>query len=457
VRLRGRLALITVAIALVLAGVVVLGYRELSRRTSDELIAALVRSDASGVNCVGAQPRARHLSVVLPAGGPRSSGERRVELDIELHADATSLREQAPQLLALLEGGASLAARPLDAARRELVIALPEPGSCTLARVRAPSLRPSLPPPLVIGPLVVALLAVLIGLGPLVRRARSLSLAVRRWQQQPEGAPLPEPDQGRDELGELSRAYHAAAQTVRDQHDELRVREQALREFVENVSHDLATPLTVLRGHLALAALGGGEQAEALRLAMVEAHHVGDLLGSLALSAKLEGGTPSDARFDLSAALRRVCERHHVIARELGLSLEHFEGDDPLVVRGDVTFAEQALDNLVGNALRHHDRRAGHVAVLLEREPAHFVVSIIDDGPGLDDEELVRVRRRGERGDRARGRSRGGMGLGLSIVERVAALHGWTFTLQRGERGVGLVARLRGPLESSEPDQPATM
>jgi signal transduction histidine kinase len=106
-----------------------------------------------------------------------------------------------------------------------------------------------------------------------------MTLAVRRWD---EGAPLDlERDLRRDELGELARALQGSAETIGRQHAALVAREKALLEFIENTTHDLATPLTVLQG--SLSALAKEHDPEAVRQAMNEAQYLGALLGNLAL------------------------------------------------------------------------------------------------------------------------------------------------------------------------------
>lgn len=438
--LRVRLALITLALALAFAGVLMLGYSQLSLRVADELVAALVRSEATRSRCEIGRATPRSLQVDRVGGGGT------MWLEVELHAGTQLLSARAPQLLDALRAGESLAGRSTSEAR-ELVVALaPAPGGCTHAWARGPSLRPRMPPPpLVLGPLVIALLAVTIGLAPVVARTRALTLAVRRWRADP-GSAIPPGDPTRDEIGELSRAYHDAALRLREQHDELAARERGLREFVENVSHDLATPLSVLQGHLA--ALLVAPTPARVREAVQEAEYLGALLSSLGVSAKLDGALGLECVFELAPIVERVADRHRFVAGERGMSLEHCLPDDPVLVRGDPTFVEQAIGNLVGNAIRH-GLSGGKVALLLDIEQTEFVVRVLDDGPGMPDADLIRVLRRGERGDRARGRERPGMGLGLSIVARVAQLHGFAFALRRGgERG--LVAELRGAMASVE-------
>jgi len=117
-------------------------------------------------------------------------------------------------------------------------------------------------------------------------------------------------------------------------------------------------------------------------------------------------------------------------------------------VTADTTLLEQAVSNLVYNAVRHN-RAGGHVAVILDQDGAQrFRLRVIDDGPGIAEAELKRLTERGYRGDEARTRAPSGQGLGLSIVQRVALLHDLTLTLRRSEYG-GLAASLAGPLRSA--------
>jgi signal transduction histidine kinase len=279
--------------------------------------------------------------------------------------------------------------------------------------------------------IALALVAVVLGIGPIVRRTRALTLAVRRWQGD-EAHPMPL-DPSLDELGELSRAFRTATESVA-------ARKRDVREFVENVSHDLATPLTVLQGHLT--ALATNPSAEICREAMNEAQYMSSLLGSLAVIGKFETGAIVGETLDLAELTSRVVARHRSLAARLQVSLECAVPGEPVLARGDVTFAEQAIANLVGNAIRHN-QPTGHAAVVLDIDGQEFTLRVLDDGPGLSEAERARLRERGARGDQARSRDPNGRGLGLSIVTRVAAVHGWLFTLAQNQPQ-GLCAELRG-------------
>jgi signal transduction histidine kinase len=122
--------------------------------------------------------------------------------------------------------------------------------------------------------------------------------------------------------------------------------------------------------------------------------------------------------------------------------------EEGVTVRGDVTLLEQAVSNLVHNAVRYAEP-GGHVAVVLERAHAgRFELRVLDDGPGVPEVLLARLGERGFRTDEARTRQPQGTGLGLHIVRDVAARLGLTLQFARGDER-GFVATLSGPLGSA--------
>jgi signal transduction histidine kinase len=186
---------------------------------------------------------------------------------------------------------------------------------------------------------------------------------------------------------------------------------------------------------------------DAVRSAVSEAHYMAALIHNLAAAAKLEAGAPALARqpIPLGELVDRAVARHRGLAARTEVSLERALPDEPCWVRGDVTLVEQAISNLVYNAIRYN-RTGGHVAVVLE--PAgggRFALRVTDDGPGIPAEELARLVERGYRGDGARARAPSGAGLGLHIARQVADVHGFELRIARSESG-GLEVLLSGPL-----------
>ncbi len=296
-------------------------------------------------------------------------------------------------------------------------------------------------------PAVVVLAAVMMVAGPMIRRIRQLTRAVERSASS--AYDLSIPALGSDEVAELGRAFDRAARRVRDELEQRMRSETALREFLANTTHDLMIPLTVLQGHLAAlrdrVAAGQLPEADMLRSAMNEAHYMGALVHNLGAVARLDGAAPSlqRTRVDLRDVVSRVRARHRPIAREAGVELADAVPAEAVLVDVDVTLIEQAVSNVVYNAVRYN-HRGGHVAIVLERVgDDRFALHVVDDGPGIAPEQLARVRERGVRGDDARTRAPQGQGLGLPIALRVAQLHGLSLEFSAVDGG-GLEVVLAG-------------
>ncbi len=378
-------------------------------------------------------------------------------------ADLTSANPRAP-LLSESMRAALLAGEPRAwegsiFEREELLLALrmpwfddPQSPCAVVLGVGHPGLAPSLAWEFLWGALAVGLLillAVLGAAGPLVRRVRRLTGDVQRAAGDHYTTRVRV--EGRDEITELAEAFNDAGQQLRNHADALEARERSLREFVEAVTHDVMLPLTVLQGHLmGLRREAGEAQLPILSGALEEAHYIGSLLRNLSTAAKLEGaGAPLQRdRLDLLPLVQRVLDRHAPLAREMQVSLDAVLPGESIFVRGDVTLIEQALSNLVHNAVRYVDR-GGHVAIVLARSAGEFSLCVHDDGPGIPAEALPRLTQRRWRADAARSRYPGGSGLGLAIAGEVAARHGWKLELGRSEELGGLSASLRGPQDGT--------
>jgi len=296
-------------------------------------------------------------------------------------------------------------------------------------------------------PFLVALVVVLVALiaaGPIVRRVRQLTESVRRV-----GGPDEEPIAvgGNDELTELGRAFEQSRRTIQEQLSSLRDREAALRNYIANTTHDVMLPLSVLQGHLVALQqrieAGDTLTGDAVVPSIEEAQYLGSLLHNLNAAARLEAteGLPHEHEVDLNRLVERVVDRHRPVAKRKNIELE--AGVPESIVRsvGDLTLLEQALGNLVQNAVRYN-HAGGHVAVVLRRVATSWTLEVIDDGPGIPEAERARVVEPSFRGSEARTRHPHGMGLGLHIVNDVARRHRLALELDETPGG-GLTARLR--------------
>lgn len=290
-----------------------------------------------------------------------------------------------------------------------------------------------------------SIVAAWIAAGPVISRLRALAAAVHVSADTHYETPVP--TTGGDEVAALAVAFNDAGARVRGQFIELQAREESLRTFVANTAHDIGVPLTVLQGHLAsiLSANTGHSDNpganDTARAAINEVHYLGSLIRNLHAATRLDAaGVPLERHpVDLNALVERVAARHRMIAASSAIELNFAVPERPVVVSADVTLFEQALSNLVDNAIRY-GRPGGHVAIVLD---AGFVLRVVDDGPGVPEEDLARLTARRFRSAEARTRRPDGQGLGLAIAGEALERLGCSLTFSRPADG-GLAAEIRG-------------
>ncbi|MEL6428901.1 MAG: ATP-binding protein, partial [Planctomycetota bacterium] len=227
---------------------------------------------------------------------------------------------------------------------------------------------------------------------------------------------------------------------------EVRRLEHIRRDFVANVSHELKTPLTSIRGYVETL-LDGAIDDDDHNVRFLEKiennvlrlnHLVTDLL-SLARIESQQGRLPLQP-VDLHALLEEALRRHEpsALAREQRLVVEAPAG--ALRVLGDREALTQVIDNLIDNALKYTpDTGAVHVRV--QQSEGSTLLEVADDGVGIPQEDQARIFERFYRVDKARSRAVGGTGLGLSIVKHLVGAMQGTIELQ-SEPGEGSAFRI---------------
>jgi two-component system OmpR family sensor kinase len=213
-------------------------------------------------------------------------------------------------------------------------------------------------------------------------------------------------------------------ETLNEMLDRLHSALRRERRFVADASHELRTPLSILKAELELAARPG-RTADQLRATVVSAGEESERLNRLAedllvLARVDRDGLPVRPEpLDAGALLEQLRTRFAPRAEQQGRAL-NVAVPEPLTVRADPLRVEQALGNLLDNALQHG---AGTIDLLAAARPDGFVrFSVRDEGTGLEPGFAASAFERFTRGDHARGR--GGAGLGLAIVAAIAAAHG---------------------------------
>lgn len=213
----------------------------------------------------------------------------------------------------------------------------------------------------------------------------------------------------------------------------------ALRQVSADIAHDLKTPIqriSLILAELAARLGEGTAEADLVARAATEADRAAAVFQSLLLIAQIEGGG-GKARFgtvDLAEVLRTFAEIYTPAAEDSGHRLILGDLPDmPVRVQGDRGLIGQAVANLIENGLRHTPPGA-RLSLGLAQTPDGAVITVADDGPGIPEEERGNVLRRLYRLERSR--STPGHGLGLSLVQAIADLHGARLHLDDNHPGL---------------------
>ncbi len=204
--------------------------------------------------------------------------------------------------------------------------------------------------------------------------------------------------------------------------------EKMRRDLVANVSHELRTPLTAVRGAAETLLDGALDNPQYGRhfaeLILRQSHRLERLVQDLLELSRLESGESPPRPRPINAAelADSVVEAVTDLAEGSGVELERRLPAEPLIFAADARQVEQAVLNLLDNAIKYTGQ-GGRVSLAMEARGEEVVISVQDTGPGIAAEHLPRLFERFYRVDTNRSREMGGTGLGLAIVKHIAQVH----------------------------------
>jgi two-component system, OmpR family, phosphate regulon sensor histidine kinase PhoR len=220
-------------------------------------------------------------------------------------------------------------------------------------------------------------------------------------------------------------------------HDVSQIRslEAVRKEFVANVSHELRTPLSIITGYLETLIEGGDDQETNLRFLRTmhkHAQRLNLLIEDLLALSHLESRKISlnFEPVDLTESIHRVVEQLDSRIRESGVAVTVTISRYLPRVEADAFRIEQALYNLLDNALRHSGKSGATVNVSARSDGNFILMSICDDGVGIPLSDQPHIFERFYRVHKDRSRDAGGTGLGLSIVKHIVQAHGGSIMVQ---------------------------
>jgi signal transduction histidine kinase len=253
-------------------------------------------------------------------------------------------------------------------------------------------------------------------------------------------ARVPETNAG-GELEELTRLFNRMLERIEKLIN-------GMRETLDNVAHDLRTPITRFRGlaEVALQEQDRSEQREALISCVEESDRILALLNNLMDVSEAETGAMrlNIENVSVASVIRETIDLYEYVAEENNISIA-VDCAPGVQVTGDRARMRQVLANLVDNAIKY-SQRGGHIWIKATKQDSDVTIAVRDEGCGIPPEERSRIWDRLHRGDRSR--SQPGLGLGLSLVRAIVNAHNGRVEVQSAP-GQGAVFMVSFPVSSA--------
>ncbi|MEO1012220.1 MAG: HAMP domain-containing sensor histidine kinase [Bacteroidota bacterium] len=281
----------------------------------------------------------------------------------------------------------------------------------------------------------------------ITKNLRLMTRTVRRFQEGDLSARIENPEQSDIEV--FARTFNTMADSILDNMDKMKSVDLLRRELIANVSHDLRTPLAVLKGYIETLqikrdTLSESEKQEYLQITHSNADKLSKLINQLFEYSKLEAEqvTPVMEPFSITELSHDLIAKFKVLADKKTLELQLQNPEENSIVYADVSLVERALQNLIENAIKYTDS-GGKVTLTINRKDTNVEINITDTGTGIPLNEQPFIFDRYKQGNKDSKKQQLGHGLGLAIVKKIMDLHNTTITvLSKPREGSSFIFQL---------------
>lgn len=259
------------------------------------------------------------------------------------------------------------------------------------------------------------------------RRLRRLSRAVKAFDEGHYDYRIAV--KGSDEITTLGLAFNKMADSIEAGIEQLHIAEQKRNDLIANISHDLRSPITSIRGHLETILLknltvSDTEAQKFLAISIKSVSSLQKLVNELFDLAKLEAGQTKLHKEDfiLAELLQDVVLKLQPLAQKADIAIKVENAEQAFMLHADIAMIERAVSNILENALAHTPS-GGEVKLAFQKKDNWVTIKVADTGSGIAPADLPHLFERFYRADKSRSQEIPGTGLGLAIVKEIVTLH----------------------------------
>ncbi len=283
--------------------------------------------------------------------------------------------------------------------------------------------------------LVAALVIGFLAIGFIIRNIRKIVSVIREFQDGNLHARIKFKSKG--ELREFADSFNGMADTIVKNMEKIRKMDDQRRELVANVSHDLRTPISIIRGYVETVlikedTLSQIERKQYLETILKSTDRLLNLVEELFELSKLEAKEkiPSLEIFSLTELIQDIHQKNLINARSRNITFNlDISGASPFI-NADIGMIEKVFQNLIDNALKFTPPDGQVTLTVSTKDPDSLTASVSDSGPGLTEEEIAHIFDRFYQVKRVSSPKSSGTGLGLAIVKKIMDLHGFEITVE---------------------------